>query len=300
MLCSVCIATYKRPKLLEKLIDSLSKQELPESVELEVIIVDNDKLESAKEVVKRAEKKIELNLRYFAQPVKNISLTRNIAVKEAKGDYILFIDDDEIASREWVNNLYKTIIEYKADAVFGRVISYFDSNTPEWVKNCSIYNRPSPNTGSIATSTRTGNVIIKTSLLRSLDGPFAVEYGVTGGSDTQLFGILRKKGAKFVNCHEATTYEYVPPERANLKWLILRSFRTGNNFARRQIEFKKNLKFFIRLQYIFIGTTYSIISLFLSAIYFFNKTKRVNWFITFISNWGKVAAVFGYFPSEYL
>lgn len=54
MLYSICIATYKRPELLKKLLESLSKQELPESVEIEVIIVDNDKSESAREVVVRA------------------------------------------------------------------------------------------------------------------------------------------------------------------------------------------------------------------------------------------------------
>jgi len=51
MFYSICIATYKRPELLEILLQSLSKQKLPESVEIEVIIVDNDKSESAKEAV---------------------------------------------------------------------------------------------------------------------------------------------------------------------------------------------------------------------------------------------------------
>ena len=54
MLYSICIATYQRPEILEKLLESLSKQKLPESVEIEVIIVDNDKSESAKEVVELA------------------------------------------------------------------------------------------------------------------------------------------------------------------------------------------------------------------------------------------------------
>ncbi|MCZ6703705.1 MAG: glycosyltransferase [Ignavibacteria bacterium] len=56
MLYSICIATYKRPELLEKLLDSLSNQKLPESVILEFIIVDNDKSGSAKEVVEIAKK----------------------------------------------------------------------------------------------------------------------------------------------------------------------------------------------------------------------------------------------------
>jgi len=56
MLYSICVATYKRQELLEKLLDSLSKQNLPESVELEIIIVDNDKDLSAQKVVSKRKK----------------------------------------------------------------------------------------------------------------------------------------------------------------------------------------------------------------------------------------------------
>lgn len=299
MLYSVCIATYKRPELLEKLLTSLSEQKLQDNMELEIIVVDNDKNGSAKEIVEKAGGNLGLNLKYFTQSIKNISLTRNIAVAEAKGEYVLFIDDDEMASPEWVKNNYNTLIKYSADAVFGRVVSYFESNTPEWIKNCFIYNRPSPETGSIAVSTRTGNVIIKTLLLRSVEGPFEPAYGITGGSDTKLFGLLKKNGAKYINCNEAVTYEYVPPERAKLKWLFIRAFRTGNNFVRRKIEFQKKNKFIARIHFLSIGIVFSIISLCLSAIFFFNKTKRINWALKFAANWGKVAAVMGFYPSEY-
>jgi len=299
MLCSICIATYKRPELLAKLLSSLAKQKLPDNIEMEIIIVDNDEMESAKDTVNSTGDSLNLKWKYFSQPVKNISLTRNLAVAKAMGEYILFIDDDEVAFHDWLDNLYNTLIKYKADAVFGRVVSYFEPNTSEWIKKCFIYNRPSPQTGSNAVSTRTGNVIVKTSLLHSVEGPFEPAYGVTGGSDTKLFDLLKKKGAKYITCYEAVTYEYVSPERARLKWLFLRAFRGGNNFVRRIIELQKNYRFITRIYFLSIGIIFSIISLFLSAIFFFNKTKRVNWALKFAANWGKVAAVMGFYPSEY-
>lgn len=119
---------------------------------MEIIIVGNDEMESAKDTAKSAGDGLNLKWKYFSQPVKNISLARNLAVAQAKGEYILFIDDDEIVSHEWLDNLYKTPIKYKADAVFGRVVSYFES-----------------------------------------------AYGITGGEDTKLFSLLKKKGAKYIN-----------------------------------------------------------------------------------------------------
>jgi len=298
MLYSICIATYKRPELLKKLLESLSKQKIPESVEIEVIIVDNDKSESTKEAVEIAGIKLGLNLRYFSQPIKNISLTRNVSVAEAKGEYIFFIDDDEIASSEWISHLHDSLFKYDADAVFGRVESYFDPDTFLWIKNCFIYNRTSPKTGTRAISTRTGNVMVRSSLLRSVEGPFEPAYGNTGGEDTKLFSLLKKKGAKYINSYEAVTYEYVPPERTKIKWLILRAFNYGNSIVRRQIE-SNNSKFITRVNFLSTGVSYFLISMVLSFIFIFNKTKRLTWFLKLVSNLGKIAAVFGYHPVKY-
>jgi succinoglycan biosynthesis protein ExoM len=222
-----------------------------------------------------------------------------LAVTHAVGEYILFIDDDEIASPEWIINIYNTLIKYKADAVFGQVVSYFEEGTPDWIKNCFVYNRPAPATGTIAVSTRTGNVIVKSSLLKLIPGPFDPEYGITGGSDTKLFSMLKEKGAKYINCHEALTYEYVPEKRAKIKWLIIRAFRTGNNFVRRQVESKSKSTLFIKIKYLIVGITYSVTSIILTLIFFFNKTKRVNWVLKFFANLGKLSAITGYRPIEY-
>ncbi len=80
ILVSVCIATYKRAELLKKLIDSLSFQKLNDDIKFEIIVVDNDKSASASEVVDKYKETVNFNLKYFIQPVKNISLTRNMAV----------------------------------------------------------------------------------------------------------------------------------------------------------------------------------------------------------------------------
>ena len=135
--------------------------------------------------------------------------------------------------------------------------------------------------------------MVKSSLLRTVDGPFEEPYGITGGEDTKLFGLLRKNGAKYINSYEAVTYEYVPRERTKIRWLILRAFKYGNHFARRQIEFNKS-KLITRVHFLIVGISYFVICIVLSFVFIFNKTKGLNWFLKLVSNWGKVAATFGY------
>ena len=173
------------------------------------------------------------------------------------------------------------------------MVSYFEPHTPEWIKNCFIYNRPSPKTGTGTISTRTGNVMVRSSLLRSVEAPFEPAYGITGGEDTKLFSLLKKGGAKYINSYEAVTYEYVPRERTKIKWLIIRAFKYGNHFARRQVD-NNNNKFVTRVHHLTIGVSYFLISMVLSFIFIFNKTNRLKWFLKLVSNFGKIAAVFGY------
>ncbi|GAB4294730.1 MAG: glycosyltransferase family 2 protein [Ignavibacteriaceae bacterium] len=236
LVISVCIPTYKRPALLTKLLHSLYSQDLPDETNLEIILVDNDPGKSAEIIVRKFSDTERITVRYYNQPVKNISITRNISIANAKGDFIFFIDDDEYASQVWIKNMLATQQKYQADGVFGSVRSYFSDDTPDYLRHCLIFNRPEEVTGEPARYLRTGNAMIKTELLKSVDGPFEESYGLTGGEDTKLLYDLKAKGAKFIYCSEAPVYELVPPERANLKYIFNRSLRNGNIFIRRWLE----------------------------------------------------------------
>ena len=110
MLLSICIATFKRPGLLKILLESLKNQILDKEISLEILIVDNDKNETARKVVEEFKNNERIKYVYMVQPEKNISLTRNLAVAKVNGEYLLFIDDDEYASKNWVMELFRTSI----------------------------------------------------------------------------------------------------------------------------------------------------------------------------------------------
>ena len=130
ILCSICVATFRRPLLLKKLVKTLLEQELLDNVLIEIIIVDNDPNQTAKPII--VEFNIETNnkITYLCQSEQNISLARNLALENAKGQFIAILDDDEIADPFWINNLLKTALMYKADAVFGYVSAVFPENIP--------------------------------------------------------------------------------------------------------------------------------------------------------------------------
>ena len=290
--CSICIATYKRPELLKLLLDSLIIQELTTEIKVEIIVVDNDPEESGKPVIKKYTNSSNITFFYFVQGVKNISETRNKAVKNSTGEYIFFIDDDEVASPNWVRLMLETLESYNADAVFGRIESKFNDEVPDWIKKSYIFNRPSPPTGTLTLAPRTGNCLIRASIIKQIDGPFDANFGLTGGEDTHLFGRLQKNGSIFINCHDAWVTELQPSSRSNTSYLIKRAFFTGNLATRRFIEFSKKPKLLNRIYYLLKSIVLLIISFIFMIICLPNHHYRIFWATKIASNIGHFLGVF--------
>ena len=91
---SVCICTFRRPALLGNLLHKLVGQETQGLFTYSVVIADNDRAQSAKEIVAECAT-LDLSVKYCHEPEQNIALARNRALENATGDFVAFIDDDE-------------------------------------------------------------------------------------------------------------------------------------------------------------------------------------------------------------
>jgi succinoglycan biosynthesis protein ExoM len=298
MLISCCINTYRRPEFLLNLLNSLDKQNIPDGYKLEVIVVDNDQEMTGQVAIEKAKQQANLDLYYFTQPIKNISLTRNKAVEKASGELIMFIDDDGIADPNWVKHMVSCLENYDADGVFGTVLPYYHDDCPDWVKNGNFFDRLIQETGIPSKFMRTGNCLVKASLLKSIPGPFDPRYGLSGGEDSNLFGKLKNNGAHFVFCKEAIVHDYVPLERANLGWLMRRRFRNGTTFVKNTVN-RSRVKVITMVFYLFRSILFIFYSAFATLIFLGSKNKRIKWFLKVIAYSGHFAGVFNLTFKEY-
>jgi succinoglycan biosynthesis protein ExoM len=295
VICSICIATYKRPELLDRLLTSLDEQVLPDNIELEILVVDNDCDGSAAPVIARHDGSKQVSFHYFLQPLKNISMARNMAVANARGAYLLFIDDDERATPGWIRALLEAASQYRADVVFGPVFPDFDNDAPEWIRKRGrllVDTIPKTPTGTEAQGTWTGNCLVKASILKDAAGPFNPEYGNTGGEDTELFNRLKRRGARLIYCNEAGVFEYWPLSRTRLSYLLKRGLTGGNIHTRRAIAFARR-KGTVRLAMLAKAVTFGFLSLALSMITFPSRLWRTYWQMKLAANVGRFMAVVG-------
>ena len=117
-LVSVIVATYRRDKSLDDALKSLSNQTYDN---LEVVVIDdnanndwNDKVKKIFENNKKVNKKIIYNL-IVNKKNQGSAKTRNIGIKKAKGEYVTFLDDDDIYLPNKIINQVKCMIDNNAD-----------------------------------------------------------------------------------------------------------------------------------------------------------------------------------------
>jgi len=224
---SVCICTYKRPRLLHRLLEALRDQDTSGVFTYSIVVADNDHLQSAETVVREFAAASSIPIRYCVEPRQNIPLTRNKAIENADGDFIAFIDDDEFPTRDWLQTLFNACKEYDVDGVIGPVKRHFDQQPPQWVVRGNFYERPTYPTGLVIDwrKGRTNNVLLSRRLFEAGGHPFRPEFRT--GEDQDFFGRMIEKGHVFIWCNEAVAYESVPPIRWKRTFLLRRALLQG-------------------------------------------------------------------------
>jgi glycosyltransferase involved in cell wall biosynthesis len=224
---SVCVCTYKRPAFLKRLLEALSTQDSGGLFTYSIVVVDNDRLRSAETVVAEFAAASPVELKYCVQPEQSIALARNMAVENAKGDFVAFIDDDEFPDKHWLANLLRVQNEYGAAGVLGPVKRHFDEAPPKWVLKSKFYERPTHQTGFVISwsEARTGNVLLQAQLFHGASQTFRQEF--RAGEDQDFFRRMMEKGHVFIWCNEAVVYESVPPVRWKRTVMLRRALLRG-------------------------------------------------------------------------
>src|SRR5579883_137369 len=224
---TVCICTYKRTRLLAALLKALDDQITESLFALDVVVVDNDREASAATVTEQFAASSRLTVIYRVEPKQGIALARNLAVANATGDFVAFIDDDEFPPPQWLATLFKTCVTRSVDGVLGPVQPHIEAGTPQWVIKGNFYNRPTYPTGLVIDwrKGRTGNVLFKRHVFARSSVPFRAEF--RAGEDQDFFRRAIESGFVFIWCNEAVVCESVPPVRWKRRVMLRRALLRG-------------------------------------------------------------------------
>lgn len=283
---TISICTYQRPRLLQRLIESLRHQETREQFSYSIVVTDNDPKESAREVVSEIGSEFPVPILYCTEPRRSISHARNTGLSHAKGDYIAIIDDDEFADSTWLMTMRNALLKYEASGVLGPVRPHFDYKPPAWVLRGHFCERPEHPTGYRMKwgECRTGNVLFRRDIIAGMDPVFTPAFG-TGGSDVDFFRRMIGLGHNFIWCNEAPVHEVVPPSRATRTYMLRRGLLRGGNAARHPVG--KWTGFFKSLIALVIYTIFLPFLLIRGQHYF------MRYMISWCDHFGRIAGTLG-------
>ncbi len=139
---TVAIPTYNGASRLPKLLEQLRTQVNTEDLVWEIIIVDNNSKDNTAEVVRQyqANWPEPYPLRYCLETEQGAAFARQRAIREAKGELIGFVDDDNLPDTNWVAAAYTFGKEHpKAGAYGGQIHGDFEVEPPENFKRIKSF-----------------------------------------------------------------------------------------------------------------------------------------------------------------
>ena len=231
---SIGIITFKRPKGLKRLLESLISQQVSDDIELDIIIVDNACEQEIEEVVAELQNESKYKLHYCQESISGIVSARNKCVEQflsLNSDFLIFIDDDEWTETEyWVQKMVDAQQKYIADVVTSHVISVGEEGTPSWTTQL-LYGDNKLVEGQPISVFYTNNLLISKQVLETVSPAFDLRFAQTGASDYHFSLKCNRKGFKAFYT-EAPVIEEFPKSRATIQWFIKRGFRSGNGFTK--------------------------------------------------------------------
>jgi len=229
----VCIPTFRRPDWLERTIASVLGQET--DFRFAVVIVDNESVKS--EGAERARRLLSgsaIEHHICVEPMQGNCHAINRAFAEAlagfpEAEFVLMIDDDEIAKAGWLSAMVDTARRHDADIVGGPVRRSFEVPVGQAIADHPLFISIEGKTREVDQIHGTGNCLIRRAVFAKLpEPPLDVRFNFLGGGDMEFFTRCRLAGFKSWWCEEAVIEEFVPSERTTAAFLTRRSIRTGS------------------------------------------------------------------------
>jgi glycosyltransferase involved in cell wall biosynthesis len=231
---TIAICTYNRAELLKDCLDSfISSYQNFDSNLYEVLVVNNNSNDTTQELAQSYAEKYD-NFRVVVETNQGLSHARNRAYKEAKGEWIAYIDDDARGHKNYIIQLSTNIDTYCFDAIGGPCIPLYHINKPIWYKESYQNAKKILEIGELKKGFIDGfNSVFKKVTLEKLDG-FNTNIGMTGkkvayGEETELQIKIRNMDGVIYFDPNLLVDHYIDNYKLNLLWFLKSSYANGRD-----------------------------------------------------------------------
>lgn len=233
---SAIICTHNRSSYLGAAIDSLLCQDFED---FEVVLVDNGSSDDTKEVVNQ--RLGNLRLRYVWEPVVGLSVARNTGAQTGKGEILAYLDDDAVASKNWLKCLERAFKTNDNLMIAGGKVGLIwpvNLSSPKWLSAGLAENLGAYDLGDKMIyierpnlTPRGLNYAIRRCFWEEIGG-FDVNLGRVGknllsNEELHVTEMALKGGWQVAYLPDAVVGHNVAPERIRRSWFLRRGWWQG-------------------------------------------------------------------------
>lgn len=248
MMLSVILCTYNRERYIYNVLHSIAAGGYKD---YEIVLVNNNSTDGTEAECQRfAKDHPGVTMRYCIERQQGLSYARNRGIQEAQGEVLVYVDDDALVNKEYLQTYAEFFNRNKEAVAAGGPITprYDGCEEPDWM---SHYTRQLV-TGELNLGTRErefpkgafpggGNAAYRKSVFDTV-GLFNVELGrkgdsLIGAEEKDLFDKMTSHGMKFYYLPTAILYHLIPPKKLTQDYFDRLTYSIGvsERYRTRQI-----------------------------------------------------------------
>jgi glycosyltransferase involved in cell wall biosynthesis len=236
---TVALCTHNHADRLARTLADLAQVQLP-SQPWEFLVIDNASSDATPQLLAATGwRPAGVEVRVVREEKLGLSNARNRALLEARGDYLLFMDDDETPDPAWLTAYEQAMREHQPDALGGRIeVLFEDGVRPGWLQDellgflgkldhgetCWLTEHATPIFG--------GNFAFRRSVFERI-GNFDARLGRQGsanigGEDTEIYRRLLEHGCRVRWVPEAVIQHRIQTPKLRRDYFLDLHYRMGH------------------------------------------------------------------------
>jgi glycosyltransferase involved in cell wall biosynthesis len=239
---TVIISTRNRAGILPRLFDALALQILPSTSQWEFILVNNGSTDQTSAVINAEILRQRLPLTSLLEALPGKSRALNLAIKQARGELLIFTDDDVEPEPAWLQSYIDASLSHPdIDGFAGKVLPKWLGELPSWLHTEGPFALPRgiTNTRDFGDKPKilSDEVVpggVNTALRKSAvttTGWFRIELGpgtdIPFAEDTDYMRRYQQAGGRFLYLPSALLHHCNAPERMTKNYVTNWMYQVG-------------------------------------------------------------------------
>jgi len=248
---SIIICTYNRDKYIYDTLKYIAINDFSKE-KYEIVLINNISTDNTEQEIFRFENDYpDIPIQYFVETNQGLSHARNRGIKEAKGDVLIFLDDDSFVAKDYLANLEENLkINADLAAFGGKIAPLFETGVPPaWLSKWTYSWVSAIDMGAttklfLGKQYPIGANMGFTKACIEKYGTFNTALGrskknLMGGEEKDLFGRIMKNNEKVYYFPNIEVNHVIPESRTTKEYIIRMGQGIGMSEKLRTLDISK-------------------------------------------------------------